>query len=263
MPTFHFWLSWYLLWQRRVWNFGVCRFKAGLAGTPRPWWEEAPVRSGTHFRVQLPRRKSRLYFQDQDPRAWHLKVNYQLQDCSSNKNNDRLYQGTTYNHIHWPIDCGKTHLVLDLIEKEYNKHFDYIIITCPTLRWNKTYHTKPWIKIDDKVWLVEPKGRLYQWIEKLLQLLACSDTLFFIDGIITDKGLNKRRLSLLELAISGRHRKHYLWLLTQSYSAIPKKLRRQAKPIFVWYPKERADLKMIHDENNVLTDDELIIVRDF
>ena len=23
---------------------------------------------------------------------------------------------------------GKTHLVLDLIEKEYNKHFDYIII---------------------------------------------------------------------------------------------------------------------------------------
>ena len=28
-------------------------------------------------------------------------------------------------------------------------------------------------------------------------------------------------------------------------------------------PKERADLKMIHDENNVLTDDKLIIVRDF
>ena len=44
---------------------------------------------------------------------------------------------------------------------------------------------------------------------------------------------------------------------------IPKNLRRQAKAIFVWYPKERADLKMIHDENNVLTDDELVIVRDF
>ena len=44
---------------------------------------------------------------------------------------------------------------------------------------------------------------------------------------------------------------------------IQKNLRRQAKAIFVWYPKERADLKMIHDENNVLTDDELVIVRDF
>ena len=31
----------------------------------------------------------------------------------------------------------------------------------------------------------------------------------------------------------------------------------------MWYPKERADLKMIHDENNVLMDDELVVVRDF
>ena len=50
-----------------------------------------------------------------------------------------------------PAGCGKTHLVLDLIEKEYNKHFDYIIIICPTLRWNKTYHVKKWIKNADKV----------------------------------------------------------------------------------------------------------------
>ena len=61
--------------------------------------------------------------------------------------------------------CGKTLLVLDLIEKEYNKHFDCIIIICATLRWNKTYHSKDWIKNCDKVWVVEPKDKLYQWIE--------------------------------------------------------------------------------------------------
>ena len=38
--------------------------------------------------------------------------------------------------------CGKTHLVLDLIEKEYKKHSDYIIIIYPTLRVNKTYHVR-------------------------------------------------------------------------------------------------------------------------
>ena len=69
---------------------------------------------------------------------------------------------------------------------------------------------------------MEPKDKLYQWIDKL-----------------------------------------YLCLLTQSCSAIPKNLRRQVKAIFVWYPKERPDFKMIHDEHNVLTDDELVIVRDF
>ena len=62
----------------------------------------------------------------------------------------------------------KTHLVLKLIEKEYNKHFDYIVTICSTLQENSTYHAKGWIKNDDKVWLVEhTKDNLYHWIKKL------------------------------------------------------------------------------------------------
>ena len=38
-------------------------------------------------------------------------------------------------------------------------------------------------------------------------------------------------------------------------------MRKQANAIFVWYPKERADLKAIHDENDVLTEDELVVGR--
>ena len=56
--------------------------------------------------------------------------------------------------------CGKTHLVLELIEKEYNKHFDYITFIYRTLRENDTYHAKEWIKNDDNVWLVDPKDHL-------------------------------------------------------------------------------------------------------
>ena len=100
---------------------------------------------------------------------------------------------------------GKTHLVLELIEKEYNKHFDYIIIICPTLQENSTYHTKQWIKNDDKVWLVNPKDNLYQWIKKFSELLRFLEVLFIIDDIITNKDLDKKRQSLLELSISGRH----------------------------------------------------------
>ena len=85
--------------------------------------------------------------------------------------------------------CGKTYLVLDLIEKENNKHFDCIIIIYPTLRWNKTYHSREGIKNDDKVWFIEPKDELCQWIEKLSQLLLYSETLFIIDDIITDECL--------------------------------------------------------------------------
>ena len=80
-----------------------------------------------------------------------------------------------------------------MLEKEYNKPFDHIIIISPTLWWNKTYHAKDWIKNDDKILLIEPKEKLYQWIEKLLQLLECLEALFIIDGIIADEGLDKKR----------------------------------------------------------------------
>ena len=115
------------------------------------------------------------------------------------------YQHTTI--FTGPTGCGKTHHVLDLMEKENKKHFDYIIFIYPTIGWNKTYHARDWIKNDDKVWLIEPKDKLYQLIEKLLEFLACSETLFVID-IIADESLDQKRQSLLELAISGRHRDH-------------------------------------------------------
>ena len=161
-----------------------------------------------------------------------------------------------------PTGVGKTHLVLDMIGTQYNKHFDKIIILCPTIRWNKTYIGRSWVIKDENVWLVEPKDKLYDYIEKLSNLEAGNAVLFIVDDIIADKNLDKRRQSLLELAISGRHKNHYLWLLTQSYTAIPKNLRRQAKAIFTWYPKERGDIRTIHEENDVLTNEELIVVKE-
>ena len=60
-------------------------------------------------------------------------------------------------------------------------------------------------------------------------MLAGDKTLFLIDDIIVNETLNKRHQPLLELAISGRHRGHSLWLLTQSYTAVPNNILRQAK----------------------------------
>ena len=89
-------------------------------------------------------------------------------------------------------------------------------------------------------------------IEKISNLLTGSKTLFLIDDVIADEALDKRRQPLLGLAISGRHRGYSLWLLTQSYTAIPNNIKRQAKMLYVWYPKNRTDLNTIHEENNVI-----------
>ena len=99
-------------------------------------------------------------------------------------------------------------------------------------------------------------------IEKISNLLAGSKTLFLIDDIIADETLDKHHhILLLELAISGRHRAHSLWLLTQSYTAVPNNIRRQAKMLYVWYPKNRTDFNVIHEENDVIEKGELARVK--
>ena len=109
-----------------------------------------------------------------------------------------------------PTGVGKTHLALNLLENEYKNHFDFIVIICPTLAHNETYKSRGWIWNDPDVIPIEPDNNLYHLIEKISKLLAGSKTLFLIDDIIADEALDKRRQPLLGLAISGRHRQHYL-----------------------------------------------------
>ena len=78
-------------------------------------------------------------------------------------------------------------------------------------------------------------------IEKINNLLTGSTTLFLVDDRIAYETLDKCHQPLLELAISGRHRQHSLLLLSQSYTAVPNNVRRQAKMLYVWYPKNRPE----------------------
>ena len=120
-----------------------------------------------------------------------------------------------------PTGVGKTHLALNLLENEYRHHFDFIVIICPTLAHNETYKSRGWVWNDPDVIPIKLGNNLYYLIEKISNLLAGSKTLFLIDDIIADETLDKCRQPLLEVAISGRHRGHSLWLLTQSTLLFP------------------------------------------
>ena len=157
-----------------------------------------------------------------------------------------------------PTGVGKTHLALSLLENEYRNHFDFIEIICPT---TTTYKSRGWVWNDPDVIPIEPGNQLYYLIEKISNLLAGSTILFLIDDIIANETLDKCCQPLLELAILGRHRQHSLWLLTQSYTANPNNIRRQAKMLHVWYPKNRMDLNTIHEENDVIGLEELARVK--
>ena len=87
--------------------------------------------------------------------------------------------------------CGKTHRMLGLLENEYKDHFDYIVILCLTLRYNKTYLTRCWVRKDKRVFLVEPGDKLLEWINLLSTWFSGDDVLFVVDDMIADKTLDK------------------------------------------------------------------------
>ena len=98
---------------------------------------------------------------------------------------------------------GKTHLALSLLETEYRNHFNFMVIICPTLRYNSTYKSRGWVWNDPDVILIEPGNNLYYLIEKISNLLAGDKTLFLINDIIADETLDQHCQPLLGISNIG------------------------------------------------------------
>ena len=112
--------------------------------------------------------------------------------------------------------CGKTLFLLQLLETVYKDNFEFIVILCPTISDNKTYLSRKWIFGDKNIFIADPsEGKLNEWIKLFKNALKGHQTLFIIDDCSAESEINKKRDALSELAFSGRHRNHSLWVLTQ------------------------------------------------
>ena len=84
---------------------------------------------------------------------------------------------------------------------------------------------------DDKnVFIVcDMEGKLNECIKLFKNTSKGYQTLFIIDDCSAEGEINKGRDALSELAFSGRHRNHSLWVLTQKYNFLSKDVREQIK----------------------------------
>ena len=124
----------------------------------------------------------------------------------------------------------KTVFILDLLEGPYHEVFRHIVVLCPTVRHNKTYHQRPWIWADPKVYVVDPGERLYDYLRAFYLVFQGEPTLYVINDCSATKALtNKKKDMLSELAFSGRHAKQSAWVLTQKYNSVLKDLREQTR----------------------------------
>ena len=100
-------------------------------------------------------------------------------------------------------DCVKTEFTLNLLETEYKQFFKYIIIICPTWRYNQTYLKCKWLFNDPKhVFVVGPKELFSKTKDPLNDTLKVffesigkldkSQVLFLVDDCSAEKGMKKK-----------------------------------------------------------------------
>ena len=152
-------------------------------------------------------------------------------------------------------NVGKAEYLLGILETKHKNHFEFIVILCPTILDNKTYLSRKWILDDKNVFIVcDMEGKLNEWIRLFKDTLKCRQTLFIIDDCLAEGEINKKRDALSELAFSGRHRNHSLWVLTQKYNSISKDVREQIKWLCLFFTKYRDSFEDCLRENDVVLD---------
>jgi len=147
--------------------------------------------------------------------------------------------------------CGKTHFVLDLLEKEFRKKFDYIIIICPTFQYNSTYNRECIIGDDDIIPL-EINEKLDECLNKIIEIYKDKNekTLIIIDDCANLYDAKLKSTALTKLAFHGRHFNISTWVITQKYNAIVKDFRQNIKILVFFYDKDKGSRDDAFKEND-------------
>ena len=151
--------------------------------------------------------------------------------------------------------CGKIEFLLLLLETVYGKHFEFIVILCPAISENKTYRSRKWILDDKNIFIVcDVEEKLNEWLKLFENILKGYQTLYIINDCSAEGEINKKRDALSELAFSGRHRNHSLWILMQKYNSVSKDVREQIKWRCLFFTKDRDSFEDCLRENDIIPD---------
>ena len=108
-----------------------------------------------------------------------------------------------------PTNSGKSRFVVDQLHGPFRRKFDYIVLICPTVVYNKTY-----------------KG---------------TKTLIILDDCAASKDVKGATGELVNLAYSARPIGISVWVVTQKYTAISTDFRQNSAVLVLLHPCSQYD----------------------
>ena len=141
--------------------------------------------------------------------------------------------------------CGKTHYLLELLEKDYMNHFEFIILLCPTFEWNKTY--REWEYINDPDFLTIPcdHGDIDVVLGHVADIFKGTNSLIILDDCADGKEVKNRTSEIVRLGFSARHYGLSTIVITQQLTSIAKPYTENVSKLVTFYTANRSDMKAV------------------
>ena len=164
-------------------------------------------------------------------------------------NANETYVETPFNMmIVGMTNCGKTYYLLEMIEKEYFRHFEYIFLICPTYNWNKAY--QEWEYKDSERFYPIPcdQNSVYDFLKYIMDNFKGTNSLIILDDCAQTQVVKNRTSELVNLAFSARHYGFSPIVITQQLTSITKPYRENIAKLVTFYNPSKKDMQAITDD---------------
>ena len=142
-------------------------------------------------------------------------------------------------------NCGKTYYLLNMLETQFNKHFDYIILICPTFSWNETYQQWKYIKDSDLFAIECDQDKVDKILHIVQEIFKGTNSLIILDDCASSQDVKNRTSELVKLAFSARHFGLSTIVITQQLNSISKPYRDNVARVVTFYNPDEDDMNVI------------------
>ncbi len=144
--------------------------------------------------------------------------------------------------------CGKTYYLLNMLEKNYFGHFDYIFLICPTYHWNVTYQN--WTYKDSVGFYPLPcdQNSVDDFLKYIVNNFKGTNSLIILDDCAATQIVKNRVSELVKLGFSARHYGFSTIVITQQMTSIAKPYRENISKLVTFYNPSRKVMQTITDE---------------
>ena len=142
-------------------------------------------------------------------------------------------------------NCGKTFYLLNMLEEHYKKHFDYIILICPTFSLNKTYQEWKYINDSDLFSIECDQDKVDKILHIVQEIFKGTNSLIILDDCASSQDVKNRTSELVKLAFSARHFGLSTIVITQQLNSISKPYRDNVARVVTFYNPDEDDMNVI------------------